>query len=107
MPNYTKVFNQVYANLGSVRINFNDDTKVTHTINQIDSGDSHASNVGTYFDDGSNRVPVSIELFGNTYPISGMPSSIPYPDDTSGHVQLVMYDATYINGYELWLDTVA
>jgi hypothetical protein len=112
MPSYTnttKLFNLKYANIGEVMITFDDKTTVTKNINQIDTNDDSDPSNGTYFDQGSTRSPVSIDVFGDTWNIADMPVNITYPDgSTTGSMSKTetIDDVMYIKGYEIWLDEI-
>lgn len=90
MAKNTKFINRRYP-IGDVKITFDDDTDVTHTINQIDVGDP--TSVGTWFDQNSNRSPVTIEALVQSWKISELPAQVTYPD--SGEMGMLTYEETY------------
>ena len=60
--------------VGNVTIHFNDTSAVTHAINTIGT---------TQFDAGT-LLPVSIDFLGVNYPIPFPPTSVTYPDNSTG-----------------------
>lgn len=83
---------------------FNDNSEVTHNINQIDTGDSVSPEVGTYFDNNSEKIPTSVNVLGNSYNLQNLPQPIGYPDDSMGSISYQVYDRIYVNGHEIFLD---
>jgi len=88
MPNDTKLMNLKYANIGDVKITFDDNTQVTQNIDSIISGDSSDSSVGLYFDQNSSRNPVTVEALDGKWNISDLPVNINYPDGENGAISV-------------------
>ncbi|MBS1552324.1 MAG: hypothetical protein JST15_09695 [Bacteroidetes bacterium] len=106
MGNSTKLVNKYYANLGAVKITFNDSTTQTHTITSVDSGDGNSPSVGTYFDQNSSRSPVEIEALGSKWYVSQLPEDVTYPDDKVGELSNTTTDSPWSPTFIIWEDEV-
>lgn len=82
----TKIVNLGFANIGNVKITFNDNSYQTRSIISIDSGAADSPSVGTYFDQDSNRTPIEIEVLDNKWSISDLPAEIQYPNENIGEI---------------------
>ncbi|MGB3018492.1 MAG: hypothetical protein WBC65_11840 [Ignavibacteria bacterium] len=104
----TKLVNKYYANLGDVKITFNDDSSETRTITNVDTGNGESASVGTYFDQGSSRVPVEIEALGTKWVVSELPGEVTYPDEEVGEVSLTSptADLPWSPTFIVWEDEV-
>lgn len=106
MANATRVINRHYANIGSVKILFNDDSKQTRTISSIDAGEESSPSTGTYFDKDSSRSPVSIEIqsLDGKWSISELPVEITYPNTDTGGISVIQTDAYIFYEWIIFLD---
>ena len=99
--NRTNFVNQRYANLGVVVITFDDNSTETRNITALGT---------TTFDSGSPRNPTKVNVLGDEYLVSNMPSPVEYPNGWTGHLsQTIVIDPTpeYHHYYDMKMDEQA